>query len=59
FRFLRHIGMLYPLRWVFKALTPIIKTRLCGNNPSIMLLDIYKLSLLAKIYSPKWKNIEQ
>jgi len=58
FRFLRHIGMLYPLRWVFKALTPLIKKRLCGYNPSIILLDIYKLSLLAKIYSPKWKNIE-
>jgi glycosyltransferase involved in cell wall biosynthesis len=59
FRFLRHIGMLYPLRWVFKALTPIIKRRLCGYKPSILLLDIYKLSLLAKIYSPKWKNIDQ
>lgn len=56
FRFLRHIGMLYPLRWVFKALTPLIKQRLCGNNPSIILLDVYKLSLLAKIYSPKWSR---
>ncbi|MGE0077487.1 MAG: glycosyltransferase family 2 protein [Bacteroidales bacterium] len=58
FRFLRHIGMLYPLRWVFKVLTPVIKSRLCGNNPSIILLDIYKLSLLAKIYSRKWKKVD-
>lgn len=58
FRFLRHVGMLYPLRWVFKVLTPVIKNRLCSGNPSIILLDIYKLSLLAKVYTPKWKKFE-
>lgn len=58
FRFLRHIGMLYPLRWVFKGLTPIIKNRLCGINPPIVLLDIYKLALLAKIYNHNWKKVE-
>lgn len=57
FRFLRHIGMVYPLRWVFKVLTPFIKRQLCSSNPSILLLDVYKLSLLAKIYTKKWKKV--
>lgn len=56
FRFLRHVGMLHPLRWTFRALTPVIKSGLCSSNPSIFLLDVYKLLLLARIYNPKWKK---
>jgi len=56
FRFLRHIGMLYPLRWVFKVLTPYIRRQLCSSNPNMQLFDLYKLSLLSKIYKRHWRQ---
>jgi len=56
FRFLRMIGMVYPLRWFFKAVNPIIKLRLCSKRPTLLLFDIYKLALLAKLYNKGWQR---
>lgn len=55
FRMLRSIGMIYPLRWVFRVVNPIIKLRLLSNKPSLILFDLYKLALLSKLYSKGWK----
>jgi hypothetical protein len=59
FRFLRKVGMLYPLRWVSRVYTPLLRKQLCGNRPSILLMDLYKLTLLAKLYTKGWRNQSQ
>lgn len=57
FRIARHMGLLYPLRWISKVFTPMILKHLSGNNPSVNIFDVYKLSLLAKIYSKNWEHL--
>ncbi|HON71277.1 MAG: glycosyltransferase family 2 protein [Bacteroidales bacterium] len=59
FRFLRKVGMLYPLRWVSRVYTPLLRKQLCGSRPSILLMDLYKLTLLAKLYTKGWRNQSQ
>lgn len=54
FRILRHLGLLYPLRYVSRAFVPIIKRQLMGGRPLILLFDLYELSLLAQLYSKRW-----
>lgn len=58
FRKARYLGLLYPLRWVFNILTPVIKKHLASKKPSVTLFDIYKLSLLAKLYNKGWNEIK-
>lgn len=54
FRYLRMAGLIVPLRWIFRGVNPIIRKRLCGRRPSLILFDVYKLALLAKLYSKGW-----
>ena len=56
FRISRCIGLLYPLRYIFRVFVPLIKRQLIGNRPSILLFDLYELSLLAQLYSKNWEN---
>lgn len=58
FRIARYMGLLYPLRWVFNVLIPVIKKQLTSKKPSVILFDIYKLSLLAKLYNKNWNEIK-
>jgi len=55
FRLLRKIGMLYPLRWVSRVYTPLLRKQLNSSNPSILLMDFYKLTFLAKLYTKGWR----
>ncbi|HPD95891.1 MAG: glycosyltransferase [Bacteroidales bacterium] len=55
FHTLRTLGLLPVLRWAFKAMNPVIRQQLCSRNPSILLMDIYKLSLLSQIYRRHWQ----
>lgn len=59
FRFLRRVGLLYPLRWISRVYTPFIKRQLCSRHPSVLLMDVYKLTLLAKLYTKGWRNVHQ
>ncbi len=54
FRFLRTLGLIIPLRWIFRVVNPIIRKHLCGKRPSLLLFDVYKLALLAKLYNKGW-----
>lgn len=57
FRIARALGMLYPLRYVSRALMPIIKRQLGSQRPLVTLFDIYQLSLLAQLYSKNWQTL--
>ncbi|MDX9845540.1 MAG: glycosyltransferase [Tenuifilaceae bacterium] len=46
----RILGLGYPLRWFFKVFNPIIRRVLCGNRPSTILFDLYKLGMLAQLF---------
>lgn len=54
FKRLRFLGLILPLRWVFRVVNPVIRRSLCSKHPSILMLDVYKLALLAKLYSKGW-----
>ncbi len=54
FKTLRFLGLTIPLRWVFRVVNPIIRRGLCSKHPSLLMLDLYKLALLAKLYSKGW-----
>ncbi|MDI3526991.1 MAG: hypothetical protein PWR03_1174 [Tenuifilum sp.] len=59
FRFLRMIGLLLPLRWISKVYTPFIRQNLCSKRPSILIMDLYKLTILARLYTKGWRKISQ
>jgi glycosyltransferase involved in cell wall biosynthesis len=54
FKLLRRLGLTIILRWVFRVVNPIIRRSLCSKRPSLLLFDLYKLALLAKLYSKGW-----
>ncbi|NOU15965.1 MAG: glycosyltransferase [Bacteroidales bacterium] len=56
FKILRILGLTMPLRWVFRAINPIIRRSLCSKHPSLLMFDVYKLALLAKLYSKGWMS---
>ncbi|MBQ9471047.1 MAG: glycosyltransferase [Bacteroidales bacterium] len=58
FRISRRAGLLYPLRYVFRAL-PLIKRQLMGQRPLLPLFDLYVLSLLAQLYSKGWDVLRE
>lgn len=57
FRIARFTGMTYPLRAILRVFKPIIKKQLAGKEPSVTLFDMYKLSLLMKLYRKGWSKI--
>jgi len=58
FRIFRFFYLTFFLRWFFRVVNPYIKLRLCSKRPSLMLFDMYKLALLAKLYNKGWKKSE-
>lgn len=56
FKILRFFGLTLLLRWVFRVVNPIIRRELCSKHPSLLMLDLYKLALLAKLYSKGWMS---
>lgn len=54
FKVVRFFRLTTLLRWAFRVVNPIIRRGLCSKRPSLMMFDIYKLSLLAKLYSKGW-----
>lgn len=56
FKFLRYLGLTLILRWVFRVINPIIRRGLCSRHPSLLMFDVYKLALLAKLYSKGWMS---
>ena len=54
FKILRFFWLTTPLRWVFRVVNPIIRRSLCSRHPSLLMFDVYKLALLAKLYSKGW-----
>ena len=47
----RSVGLGHPLRWFFRLFNPLIRRILCGNKPSLTLFDLYKVGMLAQVYS--------
>ncbi len=56
FKRLRFFGLILPLQWVFRVINPFIRRSLCSRHPSLLMFDIYKLALLAKLYAKGWKS---
>ncbi len=56
FRIVRFFRLTLLLRWVFRVVNPIIRSGLCSRHPSLIMFDIYKLALLAKLYSKGWMS---
>ncbi len=54
FKFLRFLGLVILLRWVFRVINPVIRRSLCSRHPSLIMFDVYKLALLAKLYTKGW-----
>lgn len=50
YRIIRFFGLGYPLRWIFKIFNPFIRRILCNTRPSLLLFDLYKVGLIARIY---------
>jgi glycosyltransferase involved in cell wall biosynthesis len=53
YRLLRNLGLAYPLRWFFRVFNPMIRRILCSSRPSLFLLDLYKVGLIARVYNNK------
>ena len=49
-RFMNFFRLNKPLSWVFMIFNPIIRRHLCSKRPSLILLDIYKLGLAARLF---------
>jgi len=56
FKILRFLQLTLILRWVFRVVNPIIRRSLCSRHPSLLMFDLYKLALLAKLYSKGWMS---
>lgn len=56
FKVLRFLGLVLLLRWVFRVVNPVIRHSLCSRRPSLLMFDVYKLALLAKLYSKGWMS---
>ncbi|MHC1705834.1 MAG: glycosyltransferase family 2 protein [Tenuifilaceae bacterium] len=56
FRLVRFLRLTLLLRWVFRVINPIIRRGLCSRHPSLIMFDVYKLALLAKLYSKGWMS---
>lgn len=56
FKILRFLGLTLVLRWFFRVVNPIIRRSLCSKHPSLLMFDLYKLALLAKLYSKGWMS---
>lgn len=56
FKILRYLGLILLLRWVFRVVNPVIRRSLCSRHPSLLMFDVYKLALLAKLYSKGWMS---
>lgn len=54
FKLLRFLGLVLLLRWVFRVINPVIRRSLCSRHPSLIMFDVYKLALLAKLYTKGW-----
>ncbi len=54
FKLLRFLGLVILLRWVFRVINPVIRRSLCSRHPSLIMFDVYKLALLAKLYTKGW-----
>lgn len=54
FKILRFLGLVLLLRWVFRVINPVIRRSLCSRYPSLIMFDVYKLALLAKLYTKGW-----
>lgn len=50
YRLLRIMGLAYPLRWFFRVFNPMIRRMLCSSRPSLLLLDLYKVGLIARVF---------
>jgi len=56
FKLLRFLGLTLLFRWVFRVVNPVIRHSLCSKRPSLLMFDVYKLALLAKLYSKGWMS---
>lgn len=54
FKILRFLGLVLLLRWVFRVINPAIRRSLCSRHPSLIMFDVYKLAILAKLYTKGW-----
>jgi glycosyltransferase involved in cell wall biosynthesis len=50
YQILRILGLKYPIRWFFRVFNPMIRRALCSAKPSLLLFDLYKVGLIARIY---------
>lgn len=53
----RKLGLSHPLRWFFRVFNPVLRKFLCSAKPSIIILDLYKLGMIAQLF--KKANLTQ